>query len=129
MLIAFVADQTLCLLLVSYLTLPSLIDLYAISKAFHHTFNKHATAFILSNMRTWAPRADQIFPWRCYQSLCIKDPVKKQKSKPAVDGADIERLGELSRDVPSLRWLQMVIWREGITKGKYHDQKSDSELG
>ncbi|KAK4501394.1 hypothetical protein PRZ48_007203 [Zasmidium cellare] len=119
---AFVKNDGLCMLLVSYLPMPALISLYSISKYFHWKFNKEATAFILASMRTWAPRADQIFPWRCYKKLCIKDPERKQKAS-AVQArggpdaeADISQLSQGSRDVPSLRWLQMVVYRYLICK-------------
>lgn len=113
---AFVKDNGLLMELVSYLTIPSLIDLYAISMTFHHAWNKHATAFIMASVRTWAPKADTYFPWRCYLSLCIKDPIKRQRGvvKLLPADADVDSLGEFSRDVPSLRWLQMVVWREGV---------------
>lgn len=111
---AFVRNNDLLVTLTSYLHVPSIISLYAISKSFHLSFNRHATAFILSNMRTWAPNADNIFPWRCYLSLCIKDPIKRLKSVPKAFQAEIYRMGDISRDVPSLRWLQMVVWREAI---------------
>lgn len=119
---AIVKDNALCIELVSYLSVPSLISLYAISKQFHWTFNRDATAYILANMRTRAPYADTIFPWRCYRSLCVKDPVKKQKdfalNDTSTGPADIDRLAlpEMSRDVPSLRWLQMVVYRTAIVK-------------
>ncbi|KAF2170778.1 hypothetical protein M409DRAFT_51038 [Zasmidium cellare ATCC 36951] len=119
---SFVRDDALCMILVSYLPMPALIDLYAISKWFHYKFNKEATAFILASMRTWAPKADQIFPWRCYKQLCIKDPEKKQKASavkqrggPDVE-ADYNQIAQGSRDVPSLRWLQMVVYRNLICK-------------
>lgn len=111
---SFVRDSGLLITLTSYLDIPSIISLYAISKSFHLQFNRHATAFILSSMRTWAPDADKIFPWRCYRNLCIKDPIRRQKAVPKAYEAKIDRMGDLSRDVPSLRWLQMVVWREAI---------------
>ncbi|UJO19365.1 hypothetical protein CLAFUW4_07465 [Fulvia fulva] len=113
---AFVKDNALCILLVSYLPMPALISLYAISKTLHHSFNKHATAFVLSSTRTWAPNADQIYPWRCYKPLCIKDPIKRQKASAEAQGAAIDMLRGTSRDVPSIRWLQMVTWREGVVR-------------
>ncbi|EME42979.1 hypothetical protein DOTSEDRAFT_24975 [Dothistroma septosporum NZE10] len=116
LLTAFVNDNALCILLVSYLPMTALISLYAISKTFHWTFNKHATAFVLSSMRTWAPDADHIFPWRCYKPLCIKDPTKRQKASAEAQGANIDMLRGTSRDVPSVRWLQMVTWREGVVR-------------
>jgi hypothetical protein len=101
---------------VSFLTIPSLISLYAISKPFHFLFNRHHTAFILSNMRTWGPGADRIYPWRCYKSLCVKDPSKLQK--PRLKGKEnaVNKKWDDLRDVPSLRWLQMVVWREGVCR-------------
>lgn len=113
---AFCKDNDLLLLLVSYLNIPTIINLYAMSKPFHFLFNSHQTAYILSCMRTWAPNADRIFPWRCYQALCIKDPYNRQKSKWVGKGGFIESEYEDQRDVPSLRWLQMVIYREGICR-------------
>lgn len=113
---AICRDNDLLLHFISYLTLPSLISLYAISKPFHYLFNRHPTACILSNMRTWAPQADTIFPWRCYQSLCVKDPAKRQKKRLEGREEEVDRRWDDLRDVPSLRWLQMVVWREGVSK-------------
>jgi hypothetical protein len=110
----FLRHNDLLLLLVSYLPFPALIALYSISKPFHAIFNRHYTAFVVSNIRTWAPNADRIFPWRCYQSLCIKDPILRQKS--SMMGKDVMKRGQDLRDVPSLKWLQMVIWRQGVCK-------------
>jgi len=111
---ALYRHNDLLLLLVSYLTIPSLISLYAISKPFHFLFNSHYMAFILSNMRTWAPKADKIYPWRCYQSLCMRDPSLRKKS--SMTGKDLKEKHQDLRDVPSLRWLQMVVWRQGVCK-------------
>lgn len=111
---ALLRNNDLLLQIVSYLTMPSLISLYAISKPFHYLFNGAYTAFVLANMRTWAPGSDQIYPWRCYQSLCIKDPRIRQKS--VWKGMEANVKYEDLRDIPSLKWLQMVIWRHGICK-------------
>ena len=116
---AICRDNDLLLTFVSYLPIPALISLYAISKPFHYLFNRHHTAFILACMRTWAPNADKVYPWRCYKSLCVKDPVKRQKRRlQGMEGVFEEkgRKWEDLRDVPSLRWLQMVVWREGVCK-------------
>ncbi|KAF2208673.1 hypothetical protein CERZMDRAFT_101120 [Cercospora zeae-maydis SCOH1-5] len=113
---AFVDDSSLIITLVSYLDIPSLISWYAIDKKFHWYYNKNYTAFILASVRTWAPEAETIFPWRHYEKLCIKDPVKRQKVKSDYLGPDIAQMNLFSRDVPSLRWLQMVVWREGVVK-------------
>ncbi|CAK1366129.1 unnamed protein product [Cercospora beticola] len=113
---AFVDDSSLIITLVSYLDIPSLISWYAIDKKFHWYYNKNYTAFILASVRTWSPGAELIFPWRHYADLCIKDPIKRQKAKSDHLGPDIAQMNLFSRDVPSLRWLQMVVWREGVVK-------------
>ena len=121
---ALCRDNDLLLLMISYLNLPSLLSLYSISKTFHYLFNRHHTAFVLSCMRTWAPGSDTVYPWRCYKSLCVKDPGRQRKAKwqGAEQEAAVERLRakrggfEELRDVPSLRWLQMVVWREGVCR-------------
>ncbi|GAB7360643.1 hypothetical protein MBLNU230_g0523t1 [Neophaeotheca triangularis] len=100
--------------MVSFLNVPSLVSLYSISKAFHYLFNSCPTAFILSLSRVIAPGAERIFPWCNYKSLCINDPSLKTKSKYA--GLDKVPEHMLIRDAPSLRWLQMVVWREGVCR-------------
>lgn len=111
---AIVEDSSLIIELVSCLTIPSLISWYAIDKKFHWYYNKNVTAFVLASVRTWAPGAEKIYPWRCYEHLCIKDPIKRQKEKSEYLGPDIAKLNLFSRDCPSMRWLQMVVWREGV---------------
>ena len=111
---ALYRHNDLLLLLVSYLTIPSLISLYAISKPFHYLFNSNYMAFIFSNMRTWAPNADIIYPWRCYKPLCVRDPSLRKKS--SMVGKHLQHQYQDLREVPSLQWLQMVVWRQGVCK-------------
>jgi hypothetical protein len=112
LLLSFCANNELFLLLTSYLNIPSLISLYSVSKVYHHQFNCHYTAHILAIMRTWAPHSELIFPWRDYRDLCIKDPVLRQNSRLRDQGSKAP-YGDL-RYVPSLRWLQMVVYRHGV---------------
>jgi hypothetical protein len=135
----FAQDSSLFFALTSVLPIASLIDLYSISKGFHKAFNHHATASILASADTWSPNAQRIFPWRCYLGLCVKDPIKRQQpprvdphkpkddeassSRADLHGSSIEELVpdeyevfRNSRDVPSLRWLQMVAWRHGVAQ-------------
>lgn len=109
---AFCSDNQLLLLLTSYLTIPSLISLYAIDKLFHHQFNCHYTAQILAIMRTWAPNSDMIYPWRAYKKLCTKDPKLRQTSR--LKGKESKQDYSDVRDVPSIRWLQMVVYRHAV---------------
>lgn len=114
LLYAFCANNELLLLLTSYLNIPSLISLYSISKVYHHQFNCHYTAHILAIMRTWAPHSEMIFPWRNYRDLCTKDPQQRQSSR--LQGRENKKNKEHSdlRYVPSFRWLQMVVFRQGV---------------
>jgi len=111
---AFCANNELLLLLTSYLTIPSLISLYSISKIYHHQFNVHHTSHILAIMRTWAPHSEIAFPWRNYRSLCTRDPALRQTSRLA--GKAEEKSGKYGdlRTVPTIRWLQMVVYRHGV---------------
>ena len=113
---AIARDPSLMPNLIACLPLPSIISLYAISKPFHYYFNLHHTASILASTRTWAPQADTIFPWRCYKRLCIKDPAAITKARLSGREADMKKKWAQIRDVPSLRWLQMVVWREGVVQ-------------
>ncbi|KAK6436633.1 hypothetical protein LTR95_007175 [Oleoguttula sp. CCFEE 5521] len=113
---ALCQHNDLLLLLTSYLNIPALVNLYAMHKPFHHSFNCHHTAYILAIIRTWAPNADRIFPWRTYQKLCVKDPRQRQKSRLLGKEGRVRYQHEDLRDVPSLRWLQMVVYREGVCR-------------
>ncbi|KAI7099707.1 hypothetical protein KC339_g8001 [Hortaea werneckii] len=111
---ALLQHHDLLLLLVSYLTIPSLISLYSISKPFHYIFNCNYLAFILSISNTWAPNAATIYPWRCFKSLCVRDPQLKVKS--SMIGRHLQHQYQNLREIPSLKWLQMVVWRQGVCK-------------
>lgn len=111
---AFCANNQLLLLLTSYLNIPSLISLYAISKVYHHQFNCHYTAHILAIMRTWAPHSESIFPWRNYRDLCTKDPSLRQNTRFKDQKDDAASKHSDLRNVPTLRWLQMVVYRHGV---------------
>ncbi|KAM0723860.1 hypothetical protein Q7P37_000850 [Cladosporium fusiforme] len=113
---AFCSNNELLLLLTGYLTIPSLISLYSISKEYHHQINCHYTAHMLAITRTWAPKSENIFPWRCYKRLCVKDPRLRQKSRLRGKENEVVRKYDDLRDVPSIRWLQMVVYRHGVCK-------------
>lgn len=113
---AFCANNDLLLLLTSYLTIPSLLSLYATSKEYHHQLNVHMTAHMLALTRTLAPKSELVFPWRCYKKLCIKDPRLRQKSRLMGLEDVVDRRYDDLRDVPSLRWAQMAVYRHAVCK-------------
>jgi hypothetical protein len=87
----------------SIMEVKNLLDLYAISKPFHFILNSHHTTYIRSSAEVHAPDSGYIFPWRCYRRLTIKDPSFKLND------------ANLSRDVPSFKWLKMVSQRHEAT--------------
>ncbi|KAL8667786.1 MAG: hypothetical protein Q9202_000250 [Teloschistes flavicans] len=92
---------------IRHLSIPDLISLYAISKDFHALADSHFTPMILDHARVLAPESARIFPFRCYRSLCIRDPAQRRNEAKAHFEV---------RFVPSFRWLQMIIFREGVVE-------------
>lgn len=60
-----------------------------------------------SQGRLQSPHAALIFSWIMFPELCISDPLLKP-----MDGRS-----HLARDIPSLRWTKMVIYRDRVTRG------------
>lgn len=89
--------------------LPSaaVVDLYAIDKEFHYRFNNYSTSIVSDYASYPAPHAAFIFSWIIFPELCISDPLLKP-----MDGRS-----HLARDIPSLRWTKMVIYRDRVTRG------------
>ena len=111
---AFLQRPELLIIVVGYLNLPSLLALYRISKPFHYLFDCNETSFILACLRNLAPGAHKIYPWHCFGSLCTQDVTprygKNWLGKPSMANLHIQDV----RNVPSLRWLQMVVYRRGV---------------
>ena len=86
------------------LDVEDLISLYAISKEFHFLVNARFTAMILGQSKGKASESSKTFIFRCYKSLCIRDPAcRLNDTKP----------DEL-RFIPSFRWLRMILFREAV---------------
>lgn len=86
------------------LDIEDLISLYAISKEFHFLVNGRFTAMILGQSNGKASESSKTFIFRCYKSLCMRDPARRvNETKP----------DEL-RFIPSFRWLRMILFREAV---------------
>lgn len=86
------------------LDIEELISLYAISKDFHFLVNGRFTAMILGQSNGKASESSKTFIFRCYKSLCMRDPARRlNETKP-----------EELRFIPSFRWLRMVLFREVV---------------
>ncbi|KAH8702130.1 hypothetical protein BGW36DRAFT_372258 [Talaromyces proteolyticus] len=89
-----------------FLEVEDLITIYTMAKGFHHVINTGLTTVIVAQAMRHAPASAKIFPFRCYNRLCISDP-----------RVEIDQSRGQSRLVPSFRWLRMVCWREKVVRG------------
>ncbi|KAF2734629.1 hypothetical protein EJ04DRAFT_418177, partial [Polyplosphaeria fusca] len=84
----------------------TLLSLYAIDKEFHYRLNRYSISIMHDYVSRLAPTAARIFAWRLYPHLCISDPVlKPMDARP-----------HLARDIPSLRWVSMVLYRGRVVR-------------
>ncbi|KAL8958219.1 MAG: hypothetical protein Q9183_005880, partial [Haloplaca sp. 2 TL-2023] len=95
---------------VSHLDVESLLSLYAISKPFHYLANSRFTSMIKAHARIRCPESADVFRPRCYRSLCQRDPARRPNETKAAMRPPIAQ----ARDVPSFRWLKMVLYREEV---------------
>lgn len=78
LLVSLLSHVDILLNIASYLSPQTLLNLYSISAPFHYVFDSHFTSFIMACTRTWAPKADKIYPWWCFRQLCIQDPAMRR---------------------------------------------------
>ncbi|KAF7442781.1 hypothetical protein PtrSN002B_010934 [Pyrenophora tritici-repentis] len=83
-----------------------LVALYAIDKEFHFRLNHYSTYLIHEYVRRHAPLAGHIFSWVLFPDVCISDPMLRP-----MDGREW-----LARDVPSFRWVGLVLYRQKIVR-------------
>ncbi|KAL1877141.1 hypothetical protein Plec18167_004827 [Paecilomyces lecythidis] len=105
---AIMRHPELAFVLAKHLDIGDLISLYAISRDFHDLMNTRFHAMVMAQALTKAPESAQLFPFRCYQKLCIEDPARNPHPDP-----ERAKSGEC-RYVPSLRWVQMLLYRDKI---------------
>ncbi|KAL9595424.1 MAG: hypothetical protein Q9179_004988 [Wetmoreana sp. 5 TL-2023] len=89
-----------------HLSVDDLLSLYAVSKDFHFLANSRFTTMIISQSLSKAPESSRIFPFRCYRSLCLRDPAQR-RNEASPEKYEI-------RHVPGFQWLKMVLWRESV---------------
>lgn len=71
---ALLKHPELVLHFASWLSTPTLVNLYSISRGFHIIVNQRFTTVILNQARRKCPGASKIWPWRSYARLCQADP-------------------------------------------------------
>ena len=103
---ALLDQPELMLEMTKWLDVEDLISLYATSKDFHLMMNTQMTTMVLGNARSQAPESADVFRPQCYRSLCMFDPARNMNH--------IEGKTHTIRDVPGLRWLRMIAFREKV---------------
>lgn len=98
----------LVIIFAKHLRVQELLILYSMSIPFNNIVSSRITTVIISQALTRAPDSARIFPFRCYEKLCIPDPGLRLHPIPGRALA-----GEL-RKVPSFRWLRMICYREMV---------------
>jgi hypothetical protein len=103
---ALIRHQNLFFQFAYRLDAATLTDLYAIDKEFHYRFNKYCLGLTYEHAKYWAPIASHIFTPGFFPHLCIADPMRRP----------MRRRPHLARDVPSLRWAKLVIFRSNVVR-------------
>ncbi|MCJ1475873.1 hypothetical protein MMC13_004537 [Lambiella insularis] len=106
------------------LDIDDLVSLYAISKDFFTFCNRRFTALILGQATTRASESAEIFKWKCYKNLCQLDPAMRKNEEIKLNAEAVKQIEEQGkivpesiRNVPSFRWLRMVLHREKVVDG------------
>ncbi|KAJ9148304.1 hypothetical protein NKR23_g5046 [Pleurostoma richardsiae] len=115
------------------------VTLYSVSRDFHSTIDTNFLGAVRAVAEHQFPATSRIFDYHLYKPLCIPDPSGRRKGAPitnympnlppspwkaaaatTADGAQPRTPGAALRNlpssqlrlVPSLRWLQMLGWRQ-----------------
>ena len=87
-----------------FLGFENLLSLYAIDKDFHYLANTRFTTVMKGIVSVLAPRSGEIFAFRYFADLCMKDPARRPHPRNANE----------TRRVPTFRWLRMILFRERV---------------
>lgn len=105
---ALLTQPSIALHFASLLPVPTLLSLFSISRPFNDLVSAHLTHLILTITLRRAPESSRTFLFKAYRSLCIPDPAHRPHPVPARALAGEPRL------VPSLRWLQFILYRDRV---------------
>lgn len=106
---AILGHPELLFMVAKNLPINTLLSLYAMSRDFHSIMDTRFATMILSQAVPKAPDSARIFQWKSYPGLCQPDPAKRNLHpyRPLAEQGK-------TRDVPTFRWLKMVIFREKV---------------
>ena len=96
------------------LEVDDLLSLYAISKDFHEFCNRRFSAMILGQSIGKANESSEIFKWKMYKNLCQDDPAGRLNEEALPRELKNGEMGVPVRDVPTFKWLFMVLHRERV---------------
>ncbi|MCJ1393934.1 hypothetical protein MMC18_007466 [Xylographa bjoerkii] len=96
------------------LEVDDLLSLYAISRDFHEFCNRRFTAMILGQSVSKAKESTEIFKWKVFKNMCQDDPAERLNEEASPRELKNGEIGIPIRDVPTFRWLKMVLHRESV---------------
>ncbi|KAL2760611.1 hypothetical protein ACRALDRAFT_1078742 [Sodiomyces alcalophilus JCM 7366] len=88
------------------------INLASVSKRFNRTISGNMTSSIRTWVREHAEESSEIFSFKLYRHLCIRDPAGRTNAFAAEHSNPADPNQQAVRHVPSLRWYHMVVLRE-----------------
>ncbi|KAM0335759.1 hypothetical protein ACHAQA_000809 [Verticillium albo-atrum] len=95
-----------------YLEPRDLLNLYSVSRVFHAAISPAMTSTLRMWVRRRAPESGDIFSFRLYRDLCIRDPAGRTNAFGVPRYDPFDAVMAQVRHVPSLKWYQMVVLRE-----------------
>ena len=96
------------------LDVDDLLSLYAISKDFYDFCNRRFTAMILGQCVSKAKESTEIFKWKVFKNMCQDDPAERPNQEASPRELRNGEIGTPPRDIPTFRWLKMVLHRERV---------------
>ncbi|ROT43096.1 hypothetical protein SODALDRAFT_375314 [Sodiomyces alkalinus F11] len=88
------------------------VHLFSVSKRFNRTISGNMTSSIRTWVREHAGESSEIFSFKLYRHLCIRDPAGRTNAFAAEHPDPVDPDQQAIRHVPSLRWYHMVVLRE-----------------
>ncbi|KAM0279978.1 hypothetical protein ACHAQH_004307 [Verticillium albo-atrum] len=96
----------------SHLEPQDVLTLFSVSRAFHTAISAAMTSTIRMWVRRRGPESGDIFSFRLYRHLCVRDPAGRTNAFGSQQFDPFNAVMTQVRHVPSLRWYQMVVLRE-----------------
>ncbi|PNH41410.1 hypothetical protein VD0004_g5708 [Verticillium dahliae] len=88
------------------------LSLFSVSRTFHSAISAVMTSTLRMWVRRHAAESGDIFSFRLYRHLCVRDPAGRTNAFGSKQFDPFDAVMAQVRHVPSLKWYQMVVLRE-----------------